>query len=60
MINEDQARQIMMLASNYSSYETAAESADQSGYVNQAKKMSDKSAETWLKLKALVDSVTAP
>lgn len=58
MITADQATQIILLASNYANYEAAAESADQSGYYNNAKKMAAKSTETWLKLKELVDSLT--
>lgn len=58
MITQDQARQILILASNYANYEAATESADQSGYHNNANKMAAKSNETWLKLKELVDSLT--
>lgn len=57
MLTKDQARQIFILASNYANYEAAAESAEQSGYHNNAKKMADKSTKTWFKLKELVDSI---
>lgn len=60
MLTQDQARQIVLLASNYGNYEAAAESAAQSGYTILTKKMSDKSTATWLQLTALLESLTEP
>lgn len=58
MITKEQAKQIMILASNYANYEVAAETNDIHGYYNQSNKMSEKSAKTWTDLKTLVESLT--
>lgn len=59
MITPEQAKEILNLAGAYSSFQVAACEWDVRGSYKSSDRMEHAADETWLKLKTLVESLTA-